>query len=187
MIKDSTIGKSTPVYGGRRLEGDALGSSDIPPGSSALHVLVIRLRRLLEKEHSLLLSKVGGISIAEWRVLHMLALVGRATQGELLEKIVIEQAQASRVMKAMQDAGLVDMERNRKDRRRWVCSLTDAGRALHDRVEPVVSKRSAAIDSLLNSNEHAQFIDFANRLTKYASESLDQLSAEDEPSNDTSK
>jgi DNA-binding MarR family transcriptional regulator len=153
-----------PRYGGLRLKGDLLSSRDIPEGASTVHVILMRLLRLLDREQSDILAQTGDISIPEWRILFLLATKGPMVQRELVNHTVIEQSQASRVMKAMEDAGLVIMKRDKSDRRRWICSLTPTGRERFDKVEPVMRARRDSIDRMFSADELTQFLEFANRI-----------------------
>ncbi|MDT0682031.1 MarR family winged helix-turn-helix transcriptional regulator [Roseicyclus sp. F158] len=170
-----------PKYGGLMLKGDLLGAADIPAGASVIHVIAMRLKRALGKEQAEILERVGGISVPEWRVLFMLADAGSMTQRELVNRTVIEQSQASRIMKTMEDAGLVVMERDKVDRRRWICSLTADGQALFDKVEPAMRQRRERIDGTLTSSEMLQFLEFANRIAAQASGISSNPSEESEP------
>ena len=136
-----------PIYGGVIVEGDILGAADIPDGASVLHVVVGRLRRLLDREQTATLAAAGGVTIAEWRSLFMLATDGSMTQGDLVRKTAIEQSQASRVIRAMELSQMIETARDPNDRRRWLCSLTPKGNELFQRLDPVMRRRRASIDS----------------------------------------
>jgi DNA-binding MarR family transcriptional regulator len=138
----------------------------VPGGASVIHVALIRLRRLLAKEQSQLLERTAGISIPEWRILYLLATFGPMSQSELLKKTVIEQAQASRVIRSMAAAGLTVLKRDPDDLRRWTCSLTERGRQVFEKVEPVMQARRNFLDSVLTEEEFAQFTEFANRIAE---------------------
>lgn len=123
-----------PLYGGVRVAGDVLGTADIPQGASVLHVVLTRLRRLLDKEQAATLAEAGGLAISEWRILHLLATIGPMAQTDLVKRVVIEQAQASRVIRSMQLAGMLSVTRDAVDRRRWICALTDTGTEIYNKI-----------------------------------------------------
>jgi DNA-binding MarR family transcriptional regulator len=166
-----------PLYGGVRLAGDVLGTADIPQGASVLHVVLIRLRRLLEKEQAATLARAGGLSISEWRILHLLASIGPMAQTDLVKRVVIEQAQASRVIRAMQLAEIITVTRDLADRRRWICALSERGDEIYRVAQPVMQARREYFDSTLSAEERAQFLDYANRIAGRALSVLDGMDA----------
>jgi DNA-binding MarR family transcriptional regulator len=172
-----------PLYGGLRFAGDVLGTADIPDGGSVLHVVLIRLRRLLDKEQADTLARAGGLAISEWRILLLLATIGPMAQTDLVKRIVIEQAQASRVIRSMQLAGMITVTRDATDRRRWICALTESGRAAYQRAEPVMRERRSYFDSTLTPEEMAQFLDYANRIAGRALTALERFENDDRTAN----
>lgn len=179
MRREKSDTDDLPLYGGVRFDGDVLGTADIPKGASVLHVVLARLRRLLDKEQAATLARAGGLAISEWRILHLLATIGPMTQTDLVKRIVIEQAQASRVIRSMQLAEMISITRDTADRRRWICAMTDTGTEIYRKAQPVMQARREYFDSALNAEERAQFIDFANRLAGRAMSALDGTETND--------
>lgn len=178
MRTDPTNKDDAPLYGGVRFAGDVLGTADIPEGASVVHVVLTRLRRLLDKEQVATLARAGGLAISEWRILHLLALTGPMSQTDLVKRIVIEQAQASRVIRAMQLAGLITVTRDIDDRRRWICTMTEAGAAAYGAAQPVMKARREYFDDTLTPEERAQFLEFANRIAARALSRTEDLESD---------
>lgn len=151
---------------------DPLNLDAIPYGASGVHVIVRRLARLLDHDLAAALEMACGISVLEWRVLSWLARNGPMSQNELIGVAVMEQSHASRVLKAMHRKGFIAMSRDTEDLRRWVCSLTDLGRAQFKSAEPVMLERKARLDSVLSDAETRDFFRCAHQVAVRAYEHL---------------
>lgn len=179
MKSEPTNADDKPLFGGVRVSGDLLGAADTPEGASVLHVVLSRLVRLLDREQALTLSSAGGLAISEWRILHALATAGPLAQADLVKRIVIEQAQASRVIRSMQLAGTISVNRDTADRRRWICALTPAGAHAFQIAQPLMQARREHIDSSLTAEELAQLLDYVSRVAGRAIGVIGERAADD--------
>ena len=150
------------------IEEDLLRAGEIPSSASVLHVIVKRLGRLLDGNQIKQLSKAAGLSIPEWRVLYILAVGGPMPQCDLIRLTIMEQSQASRVTKTMAAKGLISMERNQEDQRRWNCMLTGLGFERFNQAEPVMIDRKKRLDNAVSEDEFRHFISLANKIAKRA-------------------
>ena len=152
------------------MEGDIAGGSSrtdraaafdleqfFPYRLSVLSNTVTRaLARLYESEHDL--------TIAEWRLLAILARFGPLSANGVCERSAMDKVRVSRAVSRAVGSGLVDRRVDRRDRRRSVLTLTPKGRATHDRIVPLALDREAQILSALPPAEAATLLDALTRL-----------------------
>ena len=151
---------------------DPLSLGDIRESSSAVHIAVTRLKRLMDQEIAHTLDRLGGIKLAEWRILYVLADGGAMPQKDVVRRIMMEQSHASRALKSMQAAGLVSMTRDEDDLRRWNFTLTRKGRALFRKLEPEMKARRDYLDGILSNAEIELFKDIATRVAQRTLQSM---------------
>ena len=144
--------------------------ADMPETASVAHVIAMRLKRLLDAD---MVKTLDGAKVTDWRIL--LALVRHApmSQTAIARWIVMEQAQTSRALKAMQESGLVLASRDKEDGRRQTYTITPKGLAEFKRVEPMMFERRHRIDSALTATELQQFADLASRVARQTTGELD--------------
>ena len=129
----------------------------LPYRLSVLSNTVTRaLARLYESEHDL--------TIAEWRLLAILARFGPISANGVCERAAMDKVRVSRAVGRAVSRGLVDRGVDRRDRRRSVLTLTPRGRAIHDRIVPLALDREAQILSTLSREEGDGLLDALARL-----------------------
>jgi DNA-binding MarR family transcriptional regulator len=77
-----------------------------------------------------------GLTVAEWRLVTVLAERGRETQFGLGAATRMDKVTVSRAAIALVDRGLVERGPNPDDKRSHLLSMTEAGRLLYDQVAP---------------------------------------------------
>lgn len=87
-----------------------------------------RLRKRLRRSH---------INVGRWRVLGVLKAHGKQTMSEVVERTVMEQPTASRIVGQLVKEGLVDREMSLKDSRFVHVQLTKAGEAAFREIYPI--------------------------------------------------
>jgi MarR family transcriptional regulator, organic hydroperoxide resistance regulator len=97
------------------------------------------------------------ITASQWSALRVLWRTDGLSQVELAERMMVEKASLTSVIKAMIGDGLVTRRRNSKDRRMLNISLTTAGRRLEHRILPLVSKINKRATRTLSASEIQQF------------------------------
>ncbi len=138
---------------GDRTDSGSSGGSDafdlehfFPYRLSVLANTVTRaLASLYEAEHDL--------TIAEWRLLAILARFGPISGNGVCERSAMDKVRVSRAVGRAVSRGLVDRSIDTEDRRRLVLTLTPKGRAIHDRIAPLAREREAQILSALSDSE----------------------------------
>lgn len=95
-----------------------------------------------------------GLTLSEWRVLSVLAVPGEMPFTELVDQAATDKAQVSRTLQLLAGRGLVRTEALGASRRHgMVCHMTEAGRALVDRVMPEARRAQAAMLLTLSDDE----------------------------------
>lgn len=114
------------------------------------------LARLYESEHDL--------TIAEWRLLAILARFGPISGNGVCERSAMDKVRVSRAVGRAVSRGLVDRTTDPQDRRRAVLTLTARGRAIYDRIAPLAREREAQILSVLTEAEAGAMMAALRRL-----------------------
>ncbi|NYT39575.1 MarR family transcriptional regulator [Sphingomonas sp. R-74633] len=70
-------------------------------------------------------ARASGSSVAQWRVLKILARSPGLNQGQLAEMIEVEPITACRMIDRLEEAGFVERRRDPADRRAWRIHLTE--------------------------------------------------------------
>ncbi|RZS84256.1 MarR family winged helix-turn-helix transcriptional regulator [Pigmentiphaga kullae] len=88
-----------------------------------------------------------GVTSAQWTVLRSLWQEDCCSQVDLAANIRVEKASLTQILSSLERQGLIVRERSDTDRRRWLVSLTDQGRAL----EPLLLPFAGEIDRLAST------------------------------------
>jgi DNA-binding MarR family transcriptional regulator len=94
-----------------------------------------------------------GLSRDEWRVLASLADRGTARTAEVIEATALEKMPISRALTALQEKGLLERVPDPDDGRAWLNRPTASGRALFQKIAPMVQAREAFLLEALSSEE----------------------------------
>ncbi len=152
-----------------------LDIGDIPPGASLLTVVVYRLSRLLRAQTEQALSFSGELSLVDWRIILGLFMRPSATQKELVEFVLMHQAQVSRSLAMLEDQGLIRSERSMQDKRARLFSLTPRGQEIYDQNSPTITEFCEAIDQCLSPTETKQFLEMTMRIAEASIDSRRNL------------
>jgi DNA-binding MarR family transcriptional regulator len=105
---------------------------ETPDVLETLHSLVARFHRRM---HEAVREDGDGIAVMEARALNHLARHEGITQRDLVAHTGRDKAQIARIVKALVDRGLVQGSTDPTDGRAVCLHLTDAGRAMHRRMQ----------------------------------------------------
>ena len=119
------------------------------------------LARLYEDEY--------GLTVAEWRLLAILARFGPMSANGVCERSGMDKVRVSRAVARATTRRLVHRATDKEDRRRSVLTLTDEGRSIHNRIIPLVKAREAELLSALAPGEVDVLVDMLHRLQTHAS------------------
>ncbi len=86
-----------------------------------------------------------GITSAQWRALAWLGHEPGLKQVELAERLDVEPITACRIVDRLEEAGLVERQRDPGDRRAWRLVLTEKSRPIFERLRVVAEEMSADI------------------------------------------
>lgn len=104
-----------------------------------------------------------GLSIAEWRVLAVVAEQRTATQASLVQATGMDRMTISRAATALVERGVLARE-PAGDRRTLALSLTGEGTALHAAISPLALAIEAELVAGFSPAERATFIAMLERL-----------------------
>ncbi|HEU4560810.1 MAG TPA: MarR family transcriptional regulator [Longimicrobium sp.] len=107
-----------------------------------------------------------GISVAQYNVLRILRGAGRSGMPTLSirERMIEEGASITRLLDKLEEAGYVRRERCRPDRRQVIAYLTDGGRALLDRLDPLVGDAGQRAMGVLSAEEMGALVSLLDRI-----------------------
>jgi DNA-binding MarR family transcriptional regulator len=108
------------------------------------------VRRLIEQRVTPL-----GLSVQQFWFVVNIAERPSGSQCELAERVRVDEAVASRVIRSLAARGLVRAARDQADRRRVTLSLTPEGERLAARLLPIAAEVRAAVDAPLSPTERA--------------------------------
>lgn len=139
--------------------------SDLDPSGEDLVVhdfLTTRLSTLmssLRRQVTLPYAKSFDLSIAQWRVLSLVAHAGTLPFGELVVQSTSDKALVSRTVRTLEERGLLTIRpETRAAKKKIACTITPEGRALYDDAIKVARKRQAdMILSLTREEREALF------------------------------
>ena len=94
-----------------------------------------------------------GITRREWRLMAVLAVQEGMLSSQLAERAGLDRARTSRALGQLVDKHLVARQPRAGNRREVALRLTDAGRALHDRLMPRVAAINQSLLSVLSEGE----------------------------------
>lgn len=99
-----------------------------------------------------------GVTRPQWLVLSILLLDEGINQGGLAERLEVEPITAGRMIDRMQDAGLVERRADPADRRAWRLYLTERGREIIDRLQPLAIETSQLTLNGITDAEREQLL-----------------------------
>ena len=117
---------------------------------------------------SLLLQQSGvNIGEREWRVMSVLGAYGGLTNGAVAEALKTDAATVTRAVKVLKDLGFVDTRNSKKDRRKILIYLTQAGADFHDTITPKRIETGELIDACFTYEEKSQLHHLLNKLDRH--------------------
>ncbi len=96
------------------------------------------------------------ITTGQWSVLRVLWQEEGLSQVELAQRMMVEKASLTAVLKAMEADGLISRVRNAEDRRKVNIFLTPAGRRLKSKILPLIGKINKRATRRLSSADVQQ-------------------------------
>ena len=140
------------------------------PFQSTAQEATIALLRTASFVHRALARVVepSGLSLAQYNALRIIR--GAGTSGiatlSIRERMIEEGTTITRLLDKLEDAGLIRRERTFPDRRQVMCFVTDSGRKLLDRLDPLVNDADEAAVSSLSESQLERFIDLLDAVRR---------------------
>ena len=134
-----------------------------PPMRPPIGLQLARTARVVSQAFERAMADAGG-SASVWQVLLLVRSQQWGTQSEMAEAMGITGATLTHHLNAMEQQGLVRRWREPSNRRVQRVELTDAGRALFDRLRDVARAHDERLRSNLSSDESAQLAELLERL-----------------------
>ena len=107
-----------------------------------------------------------GLSLAQYNALRIVRGAGAGGVATLAirDRMIEEGTTITRLLDRLESAGLIRRERSVPDRRQVVCRVTDAGKKLLDKLDPLVDAADEATMASLNKHDLDQFITLLDRI-----------------------
>lgn len=134
-----------------------------PESHAAFQIISISNRLTASASQAYL--KTFGVGIMEWRVLAMLAPTGGASANDVSHVSGVDKSAVSRASQSLVRRGLIAAADDPKDSRRTVLSLTEEGRALHDRVIRASAAREQLLLEGFSDDDRAELFRLLGRLS----------------------
>lgn len=110
------------------------------------------------RESAALYLKEFNVTLAEWRLMALMAVEDWITASRVDAVIGMDKASVSRGVRLLEHRGFVETRPNALDPRRREMNLTPAGRELQSRIATVASGREAQMLDCLDANERKTLI-----------------------------
>ena len=120
--------------------------------------------------------KLFGLSVAEWRLVTVLAERGQATQAELAIATRMDKLTVSRAAIALVDRGLVERAGNPDDKRSNILTLSGGGRDLYAQVAPKALALETQLLAGFSGEERGLLVAMLGRLEEAAARMAPQAS-----------
>ena len=127
----------------------------------------------------LLLQETGvAIGEREWRIISILGAYGGLTNGRVADILVTDAATVTRGVKVLKQLGFVDTKVSKRDRRRVLIYLTEAGAEFHDLITPRRIQTGELIDSCFEHQEKEELFHLLNKLDRHLQHMENELDDE---------
>jgi homoprotocatechuate degradation regulator HpaR len=107
----------------------ANGTSQFGPTSRSLPIALLRTRERIMAPIREMLQQ-SGISEQQWRILRVVDEAGEMEQTAIAQAACLQLPSLTRILRSMENDGLVARKTDETDRRRTLVSVTPAGKAL---------------------------------------------------------
>ena len=116
--------------------------------------LVVRTANSLRRVVTLPYSEQFGLTMAEWRMLSVVAEADSLPFSDLVKRSETDKSLVSRALRLLETRGLVELEAvDGSPRRGLTCRLSPAGRTLYRGAMPVAQRAQAAMIRVLDEEE----------------------------------
>ena len=114
------------------------------------------------------LSNLSDLTLTEWRILYILRSMSTATMSQIVQESRLDKAQISRSIKALVEKGYIASAQDEHDQRRQLLKATPAGRAIKDKILPIMMRRQEAMTEGLSDEDIDTFLRILDHLDETA-------------------
>jgi DNA-binding MarR family transcriptional regulator len=160
MLGESEQRRATMAKAGARRAPAAAAPESGPVLDLSRYVpgLLTFLANKLSRSASALYQREFGVNVTEWRIMSQLAIEPGIPASRICQVIGFDKGPVSRSLATMERKGILTIEVDRADARRRVITLTENGRALHDRIIGVALERERRLLACLSAAERERLI-----------------------------
>jgi homoprotocatechuate degradation regulator HpaR len=131
--------------------GRSASADESLPYDSSIPVQLLRAREAMMRNFRPVLA-AQGFTEQQWRVLRTLEASGALDAAALSERSMILPPSLTRILRTLEERGLLERRRDASDRRRTLCALSDAGRVQVNDLAP----RTAAVHDAIEARFGAE-------------------------------
>lgn len=131
--------------------------------SRALPIALLRARETVMAQIRPMLADTG-VTEQQWRVLRVLAEDGGMDPTDIAEKSCLLLPSLTRILKFLEENGLVTRKRHETDGRRHIVEITDKGRGLIDRNAPASNRIYADLEKSFGAKKMNRLLDLLDEL-----------------------
>jgi DNA-binding MarR family transcriptional regulator len=151
----------------RKKNGSKLSTKLLEGGSSPLEMTIDYkvgiLRKLLDRTSSDSVKEFG-LSLSDWRILTHIQAAESVTASELCTRLLIDKAEASRVISSLIERKLILRKTNPKNMRSVLLSLSKKGQDVFEKVLPVRIAFNSELASFLSKEQNAVLLNILDKL-----------------------
>ena len=103
-------------------------------GQSHLPYRILLLAKMIDRVTSQHVREKAAMSLAEWRVISHVELMGRCSASEIADAAFVDRAEVSRAVGVLEGRGLIQREPHPRNRKSSLISLTEEGKRIYDSV-----------------------------------------------------
>lgn len=122
--------------------------------SQALPFRLSRLNVHLSAQATRTLASASDLSLNQWRVFFLVHHLQPVTSKTVSSLSAMDPAVISRCARSLMDKGILELERNEEDQRERFMTLSNDGKALMDRLGPIMDARRQKLDQVLTEEEN---------------------------------
>lgn len=149
----------------RKLVDDEKELSDISLGELANTAgLMLRIAQLTSFDNFFALYPDGEIKISEFTVLMAVAENPGIRQGVLADVLKVKWSNMTKLVRTLEEQGLIARHVPRNDRRAVVLTVTEQGRRQIDRSGNTIYRLDRQALSMLSDDEHAQLVALTRKI-----------------------
>ena len=131
--------------------------------SRALPIALLRARETVMGQIRPMLSDVG-VTEQQWRVLRVLVEDGPMDPTDIADRSCLLLPSLTRIMKHLEQCGLVSRSKHRTDGRRFVVEVTEKGRGLIRDNAPISNRIYADIEAAFGADKMDELLDLLDEL-----------------------